>query len=167
MTRIIAKEKVAYGQAMTLATTALLRNPAWGWRFGHAVAKTFLRLCRLPLVVHGLEHIPASGSFVIAANHASYLDGLINRAMEKQGEGQEKVVKRLAKALEKAMETHPYWVSQVPTTGTAEGYEPHSGRRSPGYAVWFRPDPSEKIRFKEIAAALLRFTGRGPQEDGN
>ena len=95
------------------------------------------------------------------------VDGLINRAMEKQGEGQEKVVKRLAKALEKAMETHPYWVSQVPTTGTAEGYEPHSGRRSPGYAVWFRPDPSEKIRFKEIAAALLRFTGRGPQEDGN
>ena len=36
-----------------------------------------MRLCRLTLVVHGLEHIPASGPFVIAANHGSYLDGLI------------------------------------------------------------------------------------------
>ncbi len=28
-------------------------------------------------MVHGLEHIPASGPFVIAVNHASYLDGLV------------------------------------------------------------------------------------------
>ena len=41
------------------------------------MANTFLRLTRLPLVVHGLEHIPASGPFVMAVNHASYLDGLI------------------------------------------------------------------------------------------
>ncbi len=61
----------------TLAAAALLRNPAWGWRFSRVMANAFLRLCRLPLVVHGLEHIPASGPFVIAVNHASYLDGLI------------------------------------------------------------------------------------------
>ena len=61
----------------TLAAAALLRNPAWGWRFSRVVANGFLRLCRLPLVVHGLEHIPASGPFVMAVNHASYLDGLI------------------------------------------------------------------------------------------
>jgi len=61
----------------TLAAVALLGNPARGWRLSRVVANTFLRLCRLPLVVRGLEHIPASGPFVMAANHASYLDGLI------------------------------------------------------------------------------------------
>ena len=61
----------------TVAAAALLRNPAWGWRFSRVVANGFLRLCRLPLVVHGQEHIPASGPFVMAVNHASYLDGLI------------------------------------------------------------------------------------------
>jgi acyl carrier protein len=61
----------------TLAATALARDPARGWRFARVVANGFLRLCRLPLVVQGLEHIPASGPFVIAVNHGSYLDGLI------------------------------------------------------------------------------------------
>jgi len=61
----------------TLAAAALLRNPAWGWRFSRLMANAFLRLCRLPLVVRGQEHIPASGPFVMAANHASYLDGII------------------------------------------------------------------------------------------
>ena len=61
----------------TLLATALVRKPAWGWRLSRVAARCFLRLCRLPLVVQGLEHIPASGPFVIAANHASYLDGLI------------------------------------------------------------------------------------------
>jgi len=61
----------------TLAAAALLRNPARGWRFSRVMANSFLRLCRLPLVVQGLEHIPASGPFVMAVNHASYLDGLM------------------------------------------------------------------------------------------
>ena len=61
----------------TLAAAVLLRNPARGWRFSRVVANGFLRLCRLPLMVQGLEHIPASGPFVMAVNHASYLDGLI------------------------------------------------------------------------------------------
>ncbi|MCX7141521.1 MAG: AMP-binding protein [Proteobacteria bacterium] len=61
----------------TLSVTLLLRNPARGWRVARAAAIAFLRLCRLPLVVQGLEHIPASGPVVVAANHASYLDGLI------------------------------------------------------------------------------------------
>jgi 1-acyl-sn-glycerol-3-phosphate acyltransferase len=41
------------------------------------MANAFLRLCRLPLLVQGLEHIPASAPVVMVANHASYLDGLI------------------------------------------------------------------------------------------
>ncbi len=62
----------------TLAAAALLpRNPARGWRFSRVMANAFLRLCRLPLVVQGLEHIPATGPFVMAVNHASYIDGLI------------------------------------------------------------------------------------------
>ena len=62
----------------TLAAAALLpRDPARGWRFSRVMANAFLRLCRQPLVVQGLEHIPASGPFVMAVNHASYIDGLI------------------------------------------------------------------------------------------
>ena len=60
-----------------LAAAALLRNPAWGWRFNRVLANAFLRVCRLPLLVQGLEHIPAAGPLVMVANHASYLDGLI------------------------------------------------------------------------------------------
>ena len=60
-----------------LANAALLRNPAHGWRLNRVLANTFLRVCGLPLVVRGLDHIPASGAFVMAVNHASYLDGLI------------------------------------------------------------------------------------------
>ena len=63
--------------APALAAAALLRNPAQCWRFNHRIARAFLHLCRLPLRVQGLEHLPASGPFVMAANHASYLDGLI------------------------------------------------------------------------------------------
>ena len=60
-----------------LASAALIHNPARGWRINRVLANAFLRLCRLPLVVHGLEHIPPSGPFVMAANHESYLDGII------------------------------------------------------------------------------------------
>jgi len=59
-----------------LVSAALLRNPAVGWRFNRVLARAFLRLCRLPLVVQGLENLPASGAFVMAVNHVSYLDGL-------------------------------------------------------------------------------------------
>jgi acyl carrier protein len=61
----------------TLTAAAVLHNPVSGWRFCRVMAISFLRLCRLPLAVRGVEHIPASGPFVLAANHASYLDGLI------------------------------------------------------------------------------------------
>jgi 1-acyl-sn-glycerol-3-phosphate acyltransferase len=61
----------------TLLVITPLRNPARGWRLARVVAIFFLRLCRLPLLVQGIERIPASGPFVMAVNHASYLDGLI------------------------------------------------------------------------------------------
>jgi 1-acyl-sn-glycerol-3-phosphate acyltransferase len=63
--------------APALASAVLMRNPAPGWRINRVLANAFLRLCRLPLAVRGLENIPAAGACVIAVNHASYLDGLI------------------------------------------------------------------------------------------
>jgi hypothetical protein len=34
--------------------------------------------------------------------------------------------------------------------------------KAPAYNIWFRPSPSKKIKFKEVARALLVFTGRLP-----
>jgi acyl carrier protein len=45
------------------------------WRIGQRASRLFLRLCRIPLAVRGLEHVPASGPCIIASNHTSYLDG--------------------------------------------------------------------------------------------
>src|SRR5689334_15852797 len=47
------------------------------WNFGQRVTRLFLRLCRIPLAVRGRENLPASGSYVVAANHTSYLDGAV------------------------------------------------------------------------------------------
>jgi 1-acyl-sn-glycerol-3-phosphate acyltransferase len=37
----------------------------------------FFRVCRIPVVVRGLENLPDAGPFVVAANHTSYLDGAV------------------------------------------------------------------------------------------
>ena len=47
------------------------------WRFGQRCARLFLWLCAIPLVVRGRENLPASGSYVVACNHTSYLDGAV------------------------------------------------------------------------------------------
>jgi 1-acyl-sn-glycerol-3-phosphate acyltransferase len=51
------------------------------WRFGSRCARLFLRLCAIPLVVRGLENLPAHAPYVIASNHTSYLDGLVLLAL--------------------------------------------------------------------------------------
>ncbi|MFN2646109.1 MAG: lysophospholipid acyltransferase family protein, partial [Burkholderiales bacterium] len=35
------------------------------------------RLCRIPVAVRGLEHLPAAGPYVVASNHTSYLDAAV------------------------------------------------------------------------------------------
>ncbi len=45
------------------------------WNVTGWCARAFFRACGIPLVVRGLENIPASGPVILAANHTSYLDG--------------------------------------------------------------------------------------------
>jgi acyl carrier protein len=45
------------------------------WNFTAACSRLFFRALGIPVAVRGLENLPASGPFVIASNHTSYLDG--------------------------------------------------------------------------------------------
>ncbi len=54
----------------------LARTPQAAWRIGGAAARLLLRLAAMPVVVHGVEHMPV-GACVLVSNHASYLDGVI------------------------------------------------------------------------------------------
>jgi 1-acyl-sn-glycerol-3-phosphate acyltransferase len=56
---------------------AVLPGPTLRWRFCGAAARLWLALSGIRLAVRGLEHLPAHGSCVLAANHASYLDGIV------------------------------------------------------------------------------------------
>lgn len=47
------------------------------WRVGQACARLLFRLCRIPLVVRGLENLPAAGPYVVASNHTSYMDAAV------------------------------------------------------------------------------------------
>jgi 1-acyl-sn-glycerol-3-phosphate acyltransferase len=47
------------------------------WRAAGRLARLFFRWTGIPLVVQGVENLPAAGPLVIAANHASYLDGAV------------------------------------------------------------------------------------------
>src|SRR5262249_5637303 len=52
------------------------------WNAGRAAARAFLRFSAISSVPRGLERLPG-GAAVIAANHASYADGLVLMAMLK------------------------------------------------------------------------------------
>ena len=41
------------------------------------IARLFLRLAGTPVAVHGLENLPRDKPWVLVANHASYLDGIL------------------------------------------------------------------------------------------
>jgi 1-acyl-sn-glycerol-3-phosphate acyltransferase len=64
----------------TWIACALVPRPAWCWRFSHRMGRLFLRLGGIRLSVRGLEHLPPGRTCVLAANHASYVDGLIMTA---------------------------------------------------------------------------------------
>jgi 1-acyl-sn-glycerol-3-phosphate acyltransferase len=64
----------------TLALVLLLPGMERRRRATRGGARLFLRLAGMPLEVRGLEHLPA-GQCVVVANHASYLDGVVMKAV--------------------------------------------------------------------------------------
>ncbi len=62
---------------LTWLGVAILPQGRWCRTFVHWVARLFIRLAGVPFSVEGLEHLPKNGASVLAANHASYLDGVI------------------------------------------------------------------------------------------
>jgi 1-acyl-sn-glycerol-3-phosphate acyltransferase len=67
---------VAFGLMFPCVLFAALPGRArLGWRVGGAAARLFFRAAGIPLVVRGIEGIPA-GPVVVAANHTSYLDAV-------------------------------------------------------------------------------------------
>jgi 1-acyl-sn-glycerol-3-phosphate acyltransferase len=63
--------------AAGLVALALLPDPQLRLRFAGRAATTLVRGCSLPLVVHGLENLPADGPAILVANHASYIDAMM------------------------------------------------------------------------------------------
>jgi acyl carrier protein len=61
----------------TWLVTALTPHPAWAWKVGRLSARLFLWLSGTRLEVRGLENLPRAGPYVLVANHASYLDGIV------------------------------------------------------------------------------------------
>lgn len=63
----------AVGSALVIVCVPRLRRRRW---LARATARVLLRLAGLDLEVRGAEHLP-SGSCIVVANHASYLDGIV------------------------------------------------------------------------------------------
>lgn len=57
--------------------TALLPGLTLRRRLIRSAAGLFLRLTGTPLIVHGKEHLPKDQPYMLVANHASYLDGIM------------------------------------------------------------------------------------------
>lgn len=57
--------------------STLLKPGKLAWTVTGWCARTFFRLCRIPLAARGLENLPASSACVLASNHTSYLDGAV------------------------------------------------------------------------------------------
>ena len=55
----------------------LLKPGQAAWNMAGKCSRLFFRICGIPLASRGLENLPESGAFVIAANHTSYLDGAV------------------------------------------------------------------------------------------
>jgi acyl carrier protein len=74
---------LAFGIIGTAAAVAALLLPTAGSRRAalHALARLLVRASGMPVSVTGLERLPAAGSVVVVANHASYVDGLLLYAL--------------------------------------------------------------------------------------
>jgi acyl carrier protein len=67
-----------FGASLLLVLCSSLVAPGrTTWNLARKCMRLFFRVCRIPVVVRGLENLPASGPYVVAANHTSYLDGAV------------------------------------------------------------------------------------------
>ena len=57
--------------------TSLTTRTSWAWAVSRAGARLLLWLTGTPLTVSGLEQVPHGNPYVLVANHASYLDGMV------------------------------------------------------------------------------------------
>lgn len=57
--------------------TSLTTRTSWAWAVSRAGARLLLWLTRTPFTVSGLEQVPQGKPYVLVANHASYLDGMV------------------------------------------------------------------------------------------
>ncbi|MGA2620274.1 MAG: hypothetical protein ABSF26_21865 [Thermoguttaceae bacterium] len=88
---------------------------------------------------------------------------MIEQAAQGQADPQS-WVKRLADALKARVGQSWALLPPPPACQPAGAAVPRP--KAPAYTIWFRPSPSKKIKFKEVARALLVFTGRVPPADG-
>jgi hypothetical protein len=86
--------------------------------------------------------------------------------IERTGEGNpdsESWAKRLAESLKASIGRD--WRPPPQPPGQISGDDTHLRPQAPAYTIWFRPSPSKKIKFKEVARGLLVFTCRIPETD--
>jgi acyl carrier protein len=62
---------------LAVMATALLSPGRRTWAVAQRLSRLFFRLAGIPVAARGLEHLPASGPYVLASNHTSYLDGVV------------------------------------------------------------------------------------------
>jgi len=69
---------LVFGALFPFAFLAAMFAPARiCWNVGRNVARLFLKLSGIPLVVRGLENLPQAKPAVLAVNHTSYLDAVV------------------------------------------------------------------------------------------
>ncbi len=61
----------------SLILVSVLPRPAWRRRAATVLARAYVAASRLPMQVEGGGHFPPTGPLIVAANHASYIDGLV------------------------------------------------------------------------------------------
>jgi 1-acyl-sn-glycerol-3-phosphate acyltransferase len=56
---------------------ASLPRLSWRWAVMRGGARLLARVARIPILVRGSEHLPRDRAYILVANHASYLDGIL------------------------------------------------------------------------------------------